>query len=386
MKFYLVAILLLSVNFFYSDIIQAEEAVVKVKNGGLRVEYGEASIQFGGRFQIDIASVDDDITEIPSGTDTRRARFFIKGNIEKDWRYKFQYDFSSHEMKDMYITYKGMDFGNITIGQFTPPMFLETSISSKWVTMAERAVVDHFALDRELGIKFEHSGDNYSFHASITGDNLEEDEKGDDSFSLVGRFTFAPLHSEDNVLHLGTTFGLLEAPNDGVSYGARPGSKVDGGAKLVSNELFDAHKQIITGIELAAIMGSFSVQTEYIRAMVSANNGSKDEDYSAYYLAATWFLSGDSRSYEVDGGKFDKPIMTHHAWEVAARFDHVDLSDNNNSLSKNEGKLDTITLGLNYYPSKAIRFSLNLIKSSSDLVIGNDEEVKIVQLRSQLVF
>ena len=383
---YLVGVSLLSFGLSYTGLIQAEEAVVKVKDGGLRVSFGDAAFRIGGRAQFDAAWVDDDITEIPSGTDVRRARVFIKGNIDKNWGYKVQYDFSEHVMKDMFITYKGLGFGNITIGQFAPPMFLESYTSSKWTTMIERAVVDNFALDRELGIGFDHSGDNYSIYASITGDNMEADETGDDAYSLVGRFTYAPMHSEGNVLHFGATLGLLEASDDGVSYGARPGSKVDGGAKLVSNGVGDAEKQTVAGIEVATVMGSFSAQAEYISAMVSGRDSTEDEDYSAYYVAATWFVTGESRSYYVDGGIFDQPIMTRNAWELAARYDHVDLSDDSNGIAKNEGDLDTITLGLNFYPTKSIRFSLNLIQSESDLESGGEEDVKIVQFRSQLVF
>ena len=252
--------------------------------------------------------------------------------------------------------------------------------------MAERAVVDHFALDRELGILFNHSGDNYSFAASITGDNIEADEAGDDSYSFVSRFTYNPIKTDQTLVHIGTSMAFSEVPEEGVSYGARPGSKIDGGAKLVSNKLIDADEQFIYGIELALIKGAFSLQSEYIHTQVNANYGSNNEDYSAYYLAASWFITGESRSYEVDEGKFDKPVMSRNAWELAARFDHVDLSDNSNGVNKNEGQLDTFTLGLNYYPSKAIRFSLNLIKSSSDLVIADNEDVNIIQLRSQLVF
>lgn len=383
---YLVGASLLTLGLSYTGLIQAEEAVVKVKDGGLRVSFGEAAFRIGGRAQFDAAWVDDDITEIPSGTDVRRARLFIKGSIDKDWSYKFQYDFSEHVMKDMFFTYKGMGFGNITIGQFAPAMFLESYTSSKWTTMIERAVVDNFALDRELGIQFDHSGDNYSLYASITGDNMEDDETGDDAYSLVGRFTFAPMHSEGKVLHLGTTLGFLEAPNDGISFGARPGSKVDGGGKLVNNGVAEAEKQFVRGVEFAAVMGSFSVQSEYIMALISAKDGSEDEDYAAYYLAATWFLTGESRSYYVDGGIFDQPIMTRNAWEIAARYDHVDLSDDSNGIDDKEGKLDTITLGLNFYPTKSIRFSLNLITSESDLEDDTEEDVKIVQFRSQLVF
>lgn len=376
-----------------SNTAYSAEAMVKVKNGGLRVTYGESAFRIGGRAQFDAAYVDDDVTEIPSGTDVRRARIFIKGKIDKDWSFKVQYDFSDHVMKDMYFSYKGWDAGTITVGQFAPAMFLESWTSSKWTTFIERAVVDNFALDRELGVQFARVGDNYSFYTSITGDNMDSDEPGNDSYSLVGRYTYSPKHDEGDVLHFGTTVALMEAPdmapNNDVSYGARPGSKVDGGAKLVSGGVADASQTVLVGLETAYVQGPLSIQAEYLVADVEAADGAEDEDYSAYYIAGSWFLTGESRSYYVDGGVFDAPVMTKNAWEVGLRFDHTDLSDDKNGDSSNTGELDTITLGLNFYPNNSIRFSANLINADVDRTQtgdGVDEDVKIFQLRSQLVF
>ncbi len=370
------------------DIGYSNEADVKLKNGGLRISYGESSLRIGGRAQFDALYADDDVTNIDSGTDVRRARVFVSGKINPKWKYKFQYDFSEETAKDMYIAYN-MDSGSqITLGHFAPAMFLESFTSSKWTTFIERAVVDNFALDRELGVQYKRTGTHYSTSLSVTGDNMEYDEGGDDAYSLVGRLTLSPKHETGNVLHFGITAALMEA-SDGVSAGARPNSKVDGGTKLIKASLNDATSSTVFGLEAATVCGAFSAQAEFVSVTAEGDDTVEDETYSAYYAAASYFFTGESRSYYVDGGAFDSPSAMNGAVEAAIRFDHIDLNDDENGLTDDQGEMDMITLGLNYYPNSSVRFSLNYVNADVERAPsagGEDESVNLMQLRTQLVF
>ncbi len=369
--------------------VYATESKTQIKNGGLRIQYGQSSFRVGGRAQFDALYADEDITPIPNGTDVRRARLFVAGKINPEWKYKLQYDFSEHAMKDLYITYKGCSVCAITIGQFAPAMFLESYTSSKWTTLIERAGVDNFALARELGIQYAQAGDNYSARVSITGDNMEYDENGDDGYSLVGRFTFAPRHGTGDVLHFGLTGALMETTDNSVSYGARPNSKVDGGAKLIKASMDNADQIQLFGLESAGVWGSFSAQAEYVAVTAVANDGSEDETYSAFYVSGSYFVTGESRSYYVESGAFDSPTNMDGALELAIRADHIDLDDDSNGISDNQGKMDMLTLGINYYPNSSLRFSANYVnaevKRNPDSA-AEDEKVNLVQFRTQLVF
>ena len=48
------------------------------------------------------------------------------------------------------------------------------------------------------------------------------------------------------------------------------------------------------------------------------------------------------------------------AWEVAARFENLDLNDTGSGITGGEG--DIVTIGMNWYPIKNIRFMLDYNK------------------------
>jgi phosphate-selective porin OprO/OprP len=344
----------------------------------------------GGRIQFDMLADDSD-EHLDSGTDMRRLRLYAKGKIDQNWKYKLQYDFSESKSKDLYLTYTGFDALNITLGQASLPMFLDSYTSSKWTIFIERAVTDNFAHSREQGIHLAHAGSNYSLYSSLSADHSDSDEatdtdagtSGDDNWTSSSRFTFAPLHDNGSVLHLGLTAVLEQAGS--ASYGARPGSKVDGGEKLVTSSI-DPNNQAAIGAELAMVASGFSAQAEYVQVDVEARTGN-DQSYNAWYVQSSVLLNGGSRSYDVDGGYFGRPTNTNGAWELAARFDAMDLSDENNSAPL-AGKLANTTVGINYYANKNVRLTLNLVNSKTDY---NQESLKnadinLVQLRTQVAF
>ena len=367
--------------------VMAEDLVnISLGSGGLKVTKGDSKFQMGGRAQFDFVNYDEDagIDESDDGTDVRRARIYVKGNVAGDWKYKVQYDFSEKVVKDMYITYTGSDVGNIIVGQAAPAMFLESYTSSKWTTFIERAVVDNFALDREQGLGFQRAGESYSIYTSVTGDNMDDDvdEEGDDGASYAARLTLSPLHESGSVAHIGFT-ALYEDRNESeTAFGARPASKVDGTSKLVRSSVASADSRSTYGVELAMVSGSFSAQAEHVLVEVDGHQVD-DEEYTASYGQVSFFLTGESRSYYVDGGIFDAPNSMKNSWEMAARYEEADFSESSHALA---GELETSTLGLNFYPNKNIRFALNLINSKATYNDNSEEEVKLVQLRSQLVF
>jgi phosphate-selective porin OprO/OprP len=99
----------------------------------------DMTVNVGGRIQVDAAIYDDDETDLGDGTEFRRARFFMDGNIDDSWKYKLQIDFADNDldMKDAYIQHSS----GIKIGQFKKPFSLDALTSSKYGTFMERAMV-----------------------------------------------------------------------------------------------------------------------------------------------------------------------------------------------------------------------------------------------------
>jgi phosphate-selective porin OprO/OprP len=141
------------------------------------------------------------------------------------------------------------------------------------------------------------------------------------------------------------------------------------------------------GAEIATVQGPFSAQAEYITTSVNRNSGT-DLDFDGWYVQTGYFLTGESRNYKngAFGGITPKANVGEGgigAWELALRYSTLDLTD----ADIDGGEADSITLGLNWYPTPALRFSANYVDVLEvDGGTHDNEEPKIFQVRSQWAF
>jgi len=108
-----------SLDSFVSDIDsdksgQKRKPLARFSQGRLKTQSNDDrfAAEFGGNFMIDAVSYQDD-SDKGVGSELRRARLFAKGTLYSDWNYKMQLDFGSGtaSIKDLYISYKGWNFG-----------------------------------------------------------------------------------------------------------------------------------------------------------------------------------------------------------------------------------------------------------------------------------
>ncbi len=131
------------------------------------------------------------------------------------------------------------------------------------------------------------------------------------------------------------------------------------------------------GLEAAWVHGPFSVQAEWIGAQVQRHN-QNNVFFHAGYVYASFFLTGESRSYSPTSilGRFREGIFQRvvprsnvldrrngrsggiGAWEVAARWNYIDL----NSYDIGGGRLDEVTVGVNWYLNAYTRISFNYVR------------------------
>ncbi|MEX2516498.1 MAG: OprO/OprP family phosphate-selective porin [Gammaproteobacteria bacterium] len=330
----------------------------------------------GGRIMADYAIYDNDASNagvepaLSDGHEIRRARLNMSGKFYDTWGMKLQVDFAGNDvsLKDAYIDYSGFDNFKIKVGNFKEPFSLEELTSSKYLTFMERSTpVNAFAPGRNLGIAgYTSFADQVTLSGGVFGDGVESDG-GDDgtSYGVTGRVTFSPIHEAGRVVHLGAAVSQRNTNSDNtVRFRDRFETHVSGTRLVDTTNLTNTDDVTRFGLEAAGVWDRLSLQGEYIMADVSRKDGSPDVDFDGYYLTGSFFLTEDTRPYKFGGGSFDKvsPSSTVGkggigAWEVGLRYSSVDLSDG----LVDGGDQDILTLGLNWYATKNIRFMGNYV-------------------------
>lgn len=367
--------------------------------GGLEVASynGEFSFELGGRLMLDAAHYDTDKNELGDGTEARRARLEVEGVLFSDWGYDFSIDFASDEqevdVKDAAISYDGFWPVRITMGQFKEPFSLEELTSSKYTTFMERALPNEFAPGRNIGIGVRTHGEAWSASAGLFGEALDKNPKSeaDEGWGVTGRLSYAPVHSDTRVLHLGVGASHRKPDDRGeIKFSARPESNLTDVKYLNTDDIEEVDAVTKYGLEFAGVYGPFSVQSEYIRAGLSRAAGAEDVDFDGWYAYASWFLTGESRAYKTKKGSFGKIKPSHRwgAWELAARYSTLDLNDG----PVTGGEQENFTFGLNWYVNENMRFMANYILVNNDPHaddagdVDGDDDPNVFQARVQLAF
>ncbi len=358
---------------------------------------GDFKFKFNGRIMGDATFVNSDETNLSSGTELRRARFGFGGTIFKVWDFQLTPDFGqgSASVTDAYIRYKGFENNKITVGNHHAPFAMELADSSKYMTFIERSIGSELIQgssgpgNRRMGLSSFHNGDNWTAQYGVFGKGVNGNSgTGDDRVTYSARATFAPIHEKTHALHFGAGYAYQDFDKDGldVRLRSRPGTHT--GIRWIDSTVTADGAEFLT-LDAAYVNGPFSVQAEYDRAMIDAETGS-DVDVDSYFVQADWFLTGESRKYKAKSGHFSSVKPKGEvgkggigAWQIGARFASADMNDGTHV----GGELDVLTLGLNWYATKNVRFMANYnevldVKDSS--TVSDGDEPSSFVLRSQV--
>ncbi len=362
----------------------------KTKSSDLKVKWkgapelsspdGKFKMKIRGRLFFDYASVsvkDGAGTSIPgdkiNGTEVRTARFGVEGIVYRNVKYKFEIDFAGNEVavKDAYVQYKFKPL-SLTAGQFKHMNSLEEQQSSRYITFKERAsFTDAFKLSRRVGIAVGTGGKNWTVKAGyfFEGFGSTNGSANDDNM-FAARATFSPDFGGDVKIHLGTSFFSRSKSGDVYNHGYSQRPHDHQSNKYVKSEKFDITRETFLGVEMAAVMGPFSAQTEWTwmknRLSVSETNTASDPVYNGGYVELSYYITGESRSYSGRKGvvgrtKVKNPVSEGGmgAWQVAVRYDVIDL------VHETFGeKQDSYIIGLNWHLNNYARIMTNYSHST----------------------
>ena len=266
------------------------------------------------------------------GSEARRIRLGVQGDMPGGFGYKVEVDFAGDEvaLTDATVTYKDGPV-KLTVGQHNNFQSLEELSSSLNTSFIERAAfTDAFGFQRRVGASAEYKAGDVIVQAGLfTSNSADLPEK---NWSADGRIVFAPKLGDTQV-HLGGSVHYRGLENGStVRYRQRPLVHFTS-ERFINTGSFSAESEFGLGLEAALIQGPFHASAEAYWQNVDRGPALMDPTFFGTSIEAGVFLTGgDTRGYK--GGKFDrvkpaKPVGEGGmgAFQINARYDHLDLND-----------------------------------------------------------
>ncbi len=318
------------------------------------------------------------------GGEIRALRFGAVGtlNFEKPWvwvmagaTHAFDKGFDQQESDDFTLFDLRLDIPvwqrvGFSIGKQKEPISMERLMPMTNLPMQERAAVSDALLpSRNIGAVFSGTfpGDRATFAGGVFNNWLDRDQPGsakDNSTQFVGRLTWVPLVSanESSLLHLGAGARHSNAREPG---SLRTEPEFNNAPDYIETDLLNVDAIDTWSVEASLRSGPFWLHSEYLRMDLDAN-AYGNPTIDGYHLTASWVFTGEVRPYNWRNGLFQGiPIAAtvyqngRGAWEIGARFSHLDMSEAPGPAGSDAGEMDIWSLGLNWWLSPYFNVNLN---------------------------
>jgi len=280
--------------------------------------------------------------------------------------YEIELGYIPHQfyIENSYLAFRDLPLvGEFKFGQYQTPMSLDAVTSSRDITMMELAA-PLSALAPGVNAGFQIGKPVFDKRATwkiglfTAGTSQDTGDASKDYGRAITRITGLPIYDVDpnhpnsaTLLHLGLSANILYSTSGSLRYRSRPESHL--APYVIDTGNMAADDAVVVDAEVAWVRGRFSVQSEYLHSWVNEQDGAGPH-FDGVYASASWFLTGESRPYDVINGRFARVIPIKNfdwgkggwgAWEIAGRYSFVNL----NSADVHGGRLSMVMTGVNWY-------------------------------------
>lgn len=317
-------------------------------------------------------------------------------------------DLSKHSDVTITDAYVAWDLGSRTVvrlGQFKQMNSLEHQQSLSTTTFMEKAsFIEGLGIGRRIGVSVDWAGDHWSLSVGGFGQKINPQASSEEGWLLSARATWAPIHSGNRLLHLGTSWSWRDYAKSSptTTYFARPPSHFSEVA-YVSTGAIPADHDIFWGLEAAAMWGPVSIQAEFVHDKLDFPGDVDDLDdptFWGHYVDLSWYLTGEHRNYSARKGAFGRTHVRNPvtdggwgAWQIAVRYDDLDIED---EFRINGGRQESYTAALNWHLNDYFRIAANYVHTKVEFSNGvenififgmpRDNDIDIFEIRAQLDF
>jgi phosphate-selective porin OprO/OprP len=368
---------------------------------GLRAssDDGSYTVSLGGRVMWDTDTFDGALNRDHDGerrfdAQLRRARVELAATAHQtfhgilDVNINDDNGIGSAEVHAAGVRYSGWRIADVFIGRNKEPFGLEELTSSKAISSIERNYFTEATdVDSQayFGVRLDGKAGPLGWSAGVfnPAGNPQSDDGGD-RLAFTGRVFAAPIHQDGRVLHLGAAYTDRNLDQPISTSGFKLDIAEAGGELDSSTVMVDEDRQ--GGLEALYLEGPFSIQAEAFRRDLSGAPGEPDAQVDHQYLQVTWAVTGESRGYKRSEGipGMIRPGGRRGAVELVAKLDRIRFDVDGRPDEEAQGVL----VGANWYPNQHVKLMVNVIRVSSDGVVGaaEDDNATVLSTRVQFAF
>lgn len=348
---------------------------------------GDFSTRLDTRIYINGSYFLDDPDEILSNqTNLRKARFAVKTKLWKYWQFEWDIDIAEAELvevKDMWAGYSGFKNSFIKFGNFKQPLGLEEITSSRLLIFPERSMpMLAFETDRQFGLGYSRWGNMgkipYFMQGTVFTQTLANESKSDyekevdeTGHGAALRLAMAPEVNKDLLFHggLSTVYNTPYDDSETVDFKSEAETKNGDLEWIDTSKIKEVDHILRYGLEGAIQYRNLHFQSEYVMTNVVRTEDSTagDANLDGGYAMLSWLLTDERRPWTYNDGEFGQVIPKDNklgAWELAARYSYLNLTDEDADLDSSTGrpilggKANIYSLGLNWYANPNVKFQL----------------------------
>ncbi len=355
---------------------------------------GGSEVSFEGLVQADFYKFNNDLTLFGrdvsgdmDGSDylqeLRRAELVLKGKGPGNIEWVLGYDAKDDKFLDANVKYKIGGSGNhfIQVGQFKQPGATMEELSSTKNNdfVSKSSITNSLGTARRVGVQYNYGEADWAVTASYFGRELTRNREHGSGYALRGYW--APINEAGNIFHIGASYLDKDTDADGIRLRARPMADmvperyVDTGSSVTSaNSLNNrTDRASVIGAEALWVHGPLKLQGEYMTIGVKRTDGLQDFNGDGFYVSGLWNITGETWGYKggtPTTGLPDNPDKG--LWQLGLRYDTLDLNDGSPIAGTNQvdgvlgGKIDSWTVGVNWYWRSNFKFMLNYVAVKQD--------------------
>lgn len=349
---------------------------------------GANSIRLRAMVQLDSRHYFDDAGSAVDAFVLRRARLITEGTFAANYGYQFVTEFggSGVSVLDANFTLTLIPAIQLRFGKFKMPIGLERLQADAGTFFNERSLVTNLMPDRDLGVQASGAvlDGRLSYSVCVFGGVPDATSTGTSEFDgekhLAARVMVSPFKSAADSPLRQLSFGVAASRGRAKTASGRTGGyRTDGqqtfftynSGVVADGQSWRVSPQLDFRRGAFGLLGEYAVSAVTLRPSVTAPR--TELRHTGWQIAAGYVLTGEPSAYTgvVPRANFDWVAGTWGAFEVAARYSALDIDDAAFPTLASPGAsaddAESIALGLNWYLTRVVRFTLDYCRTSFGL-------------------